>query len=161
MWIAVGSVILVSGLLAGLFEAHVQRVRAWDRPAWLRSRSGRWALALGRRSLLVAGLAALFLGSAPVAILVAGALGSAGGWMRWARSDRYAARRLRSELADRRRAHPAEDEAELLRRIVLERHPEWGKELVARIVHDHPTTQGLARIMVRMERGWTGWRPTS
>lgn len=151
----VGFALVVAGLVTGLIEAHLSRLKAWDRPRWALG-PVRGVLPVVRWIALALGVAVLA-GASPVAAAgVATVL--AAGWarLRWVRSERYVARQLRTAVADLRRRDPDAREHELLGRAVLERHPEWGPELVEQMVRDHPRTPSLARMIARMERGWPG-----
>jgi hypothetical protein len=154
--LAVGSAIVVVGLFMGLIEAHVRRLEAWSRPRWALAPTSRRLFPYARRAVLASGVVVLFLGSIPVAVTVAAGLISIAWWMRWVRSPGYAERRLGSELARWRRDQPGVDDAELLGRILMARHPDWGEDLVARMIRDNPEPAALARIVTRMERGWDG-----
>jgi hypothetical protein len=151
--LAAGGLLIVAGLIAWLYDQRLRELKAWDRPRWALRAAYRTAFSTARRLSVVAGW--LLLASAsPAAAAVVGVV-IVGGWLRirWVRTDGYTARRLRAEMATLRRRHPECDEGELLGRIVLARHPEWGSELADRIVTDNPTLPGLARVLNRMERG--------
>ena len=155
MRLTAGVVLIVSGLVGWLYDAHLGRQRTWDRPGWSLRPIPRGIFAVTRRVAVVAGWL-LILDTSPWAgAVVAAVLVGAWGRMRFVRSDRYTTRRLEVELAALRRREPSADEHELLARVVLAHHPQWGAELVAQIVRDHPTPAGVARVVARMERGWS------
>jgi len=148
-----GIALVAVGLAGWLHHTHLRTLRAWDRPAWF-LRPGATALYTAARwAAAVAGWILMALGSRRVAGLAAAAIAAAWAFRVWVRSERHMARRLRVDLAALRRREPRRAERDLLARLVLARHPEWGPELVERIVADHPDTGSLARVLARMERG--------
>jgi predicted secreted protein len=68
------------------------------------------------------------------------------------------ARSMRRRQSVLRAAYTGLSERDALRRVILERHPEWGEELVEQMMLDYGTTEELARVMTRMERGFRGFR---
>ncbi len=155
MLLGVGVVLILAGLVAWLYDAHLDRQRAWDRPAWSLRPLARGTFSATRRVLVVVGWISILQASRWAGVVAAVALTVAWSRIRWVRSARSTTRRLRAELDELRRRDPSCEEHELLGRLVLSRHPEWGPELVSQIVQDHPTPEGLARILTRMERGWS------
>jgi len=153
--LGIGIVLVVAGLGVGLAGAHLRRLRAWDRPAWMLRGSSRRLHGLVWRAAVVSGWILIAGESRWMAAWTAAILASVWIWMGWVRSERYGSRRLLKELAALRRSEPSCGDRELLARIVLARHPEWGAELVDRIVSDHPEPRKLARMLARMERGWS------
>jgi len=148
-----GIALVVVGLAAWLHHTHLRRLRAWDRPAWLLHPAAPASYTAVRCAAVVAGWTLMALASPWLAGLTAAAIAAAWALRVWVRSERYVARRLRADLTALRRREPRRPERELLARLVLARHPEWGPELVDRIVADHPDTGSLARVLARMERG--------
>lgn len=155
MLLAGGGLLIIAGLIAWLYDERLRDLKAWDRPGWTRNRLYRAAFPTLRRALVVAGVLLLWATSRPTAIVVSAAI--LGGWarVRWVRTDSHARRRLRTELTTLRRRHPECDDQELLTRLVMAHHPDWGPELAQQIVTDNPELPNLARILNRMERGWS------
>lgn len=147
-----GIVLVMIGLGGWLHHTHLRRLRAWDRPPWMLRPSAGWLYTTARCTAVVAGWILLALESRWLAGLVAASIAGAWGFLLWVRSERHTARRLRRDLAEVRRREPSRAERDILTRLVLARHPEWGPELVERIVADHPDPEGLARVLARMER---------
>ncbi len=154
MWLPCGVVLMVSGLVGWLYDAHLRVQRTWDRPGWSLRPIPRAGFAIARRVLVVAGWILILLASRWAGVVVAVFLIGAWGWTRWVRSDRNTTRRLELELAELRRREPSSDDALLLARVIQARHPEWTGDLVSQIIRDHPTPAGVARILMRMECGW-------
>ena len=65
---------------------------------------------------------------------------------------------MRREFATARRNSPGLPDREILFRLVMQRHPRWGEELIEQMVHDYPTVDRLARMVAKMERGFRGVR---
>jgi hypothetical protein len=154
MVLTVALLAVIAALVMGLLEAHLRRIPAWDRPTWAWRGAGGTAWRILRRALLAVGLALLFVRSWIVGLAAGAILGAAWARMAWVRSVLHARRSLHRAIEESRHRHPGVDDHELCCRAVLERHPEWGPELVDRMVRDHPDLPTLARIVVRMERGW-------
>lgn len=145
-------------LFLWLLGQHLREGRWFDRPGFARHTLFDPLLALLRWSALVAGLALLWRAGPRAAIVVAVILLALAGWRELARSAAMRARTLRRRQSDLRAAHPGLSERDALRRAVLERHPEWGEELVEQMMLDYGTTDEMARVMTRMERGFRGFR---
>ena len=152
MRLLIGIVLVMVGLGGWLHHAHLRRLRAWDRPAWALHAAAGSLYTAARCSAVVAGCILLALESRWLAGLVAAAIAGAWALLLWVRSERHAARQLRRDLAELRRREPSRAERDILARLVLARHPEWGPELAERIVADHPDPERLARVLARMER---------
>ena len=155
MLLAGGGLLIVAGLIAWLYHERLRGLKAWDRPRWTLHGTYRMAFSTLRRVLIIVGWLLMWSTSRAPAIVVGTAI--LGGWarVRWVRTDGYATRRLRTELASLRRRHPECDEPELLSRWIRARHPDWGPELAEQIVADNPGLPDLARILNRMEKGWS------
>jgi hypothetical protein len=48
---------------------------------------------------------------------------------------------------------PAASDVQILIRILHALHPRWGEELIEQIATDNPTPEGVADMVIRMERG--------
>ena len=155
MLLAGGGLLILAGLIAWLYDERLRDLKAWDRPSWTLHRAYRVAFPTLRRALVMAGLLLLWTASRTTAIVVGAAI--LGGWarVRWARTEGYTTRRLRTELSALRRRHPECDDRELLSQLVRARHPDWGPELAEQIVTDNPELPDLVRILSRMQKGWS------
>jgi hypothetical protein len=153
--LAGGGLLILTGLIAWLYDERLRDLKAWDRPRWTLHRVHRLAFSTLRRVCVIAGLLLLWSASTTTAIVVGAAI--LGGWarVRWVRTDRHAIRRLRTDLSTLRRRHPECDDRELLTRVVTAHHPGWGPELAQQIVTDNPELEDLARILNRMKQGWS------
>ncbi len=159
MRLGFGFLILALGLLASLFRISLRERRFFDRPTLARSRffdpllnGARWILILSGIAILasassVAGIAA----SATLLLLVA--------YLRFIRSVWFQKRLLVRDFARIRRERPGAPEQELLFEFTSARHPRWGSELIEQMVADYPTIETLAPMIVKMERGFRGFRP--
>jgi len=150
-----GAILIVAGLLAWLYDERLRTLKAWDRPRWTLDRATRLAFSTLRRMVLVAGWLLLLWSSVTAALVVAAVLLGAWARIRWVRTDAYAVRRLRVDLETLRRRHPDQDETALLTRLVRSRHPDWGPELAEQMVTDYPDLADLARMLNRMQKGWS------
>jgi hypothetical protein len=150
-----GVFLIAAGLVAWLYDERLRTLKAWDRPRWTLDRTTRLAFSTLRRIAVVAGWLLLLRASAAAAATLGVVLLGAWARIRWTRTDAYAARRLRADLAAERRAHPELEDRELLVRLVVSRHPEWGAELAEQMVTDHPSLPDLARMLNRMREGWS------
>jgi hypothetical protein len=158
--LAAGCGFVFAGLLMILLDAHFDRQHAWDRPRFSLSAGYRRLFAPAARTVIVAGLALSSLASpvagAGVGALLLGLLL----WTRWVRSTGYMERRLRREMSDLRVRAPELEEQDLLRIVVLARHPGWGEELAQQIVAEQGSVRGVASVLVRMDRGLSAALPT-
>jgi hypothetical protein len=152
-----GMVLILAGLLAWVAGVHFRARRYYDRPALARNRWFDPIVALLHWVLLALGLIALGRASAPAAAAVAVVLVAAWGYRRFIRSVTFRRFLMRRELAAARRRSPDLPEREILFRLVLQRHPRWGEELIEQMVDDYPTVDQLARMIARMERGLRGF----
>jgi hypothetical protein len=149
-------VLLASGSLTLLLHEHYSTRKAWDRPAWARGALGRNVARAAGWTLLLAG-AVLLAGRSPAAGLVTASIVAATiAWTRWVHSATYLARGLRREVERLRRERPGRSEEELLRDVVLARHPRWGEDLAGQIVAEQRDARRVAEMLVRMERSAGG-----
>jgi hypothetical protein len=153
-----GPALVGLSLFLWLLGQHYREGRWFDRPAISRQPLFDPLLSVGRWSALVAGLALLWRAAPRAAIVMAVLLLGLAGWRELARSAFMRARWLRRRQSDLRAEHPGLSERDALRRVVLERHPEWGEELIEQMMLDYGTTEEMARVMTRMERGFRGFR---
>jgi hypothetical protein len=145
-------------LFLWLLGQHFREGRWFDRPGIARLPLFDPLLAVVGCSVLVAGFALVWRAAPRAAIVLAALLLGLAGWRQVARSAAVRARSLRHRQSDLCAAHPGLSERDALRRVVLERHPEWGEELVEQMMLDYGTTEEMARVMTRMERGFRGFR---
>jgi len=153
-----GLVLVGLSLFLWLLGRHFREGRWFDRPRVARHRLFDPLLAAVGWSALAAGLALLWRAAPPAAIVMAALLLGLAGWRQVAQSAVMRARSMRRRQSVLRAAHPGLSERDALRRVVLERHPEWGEELIEQMLLDYDTTEEMARVMTRMERGFRGFR---
>jgi hypothetical protein len=140
-----------------LVGQHFREGHWFDRPGVARHPLFDPLLAVARWAALAAGLALLWRASPPAAAVTAMLLLGLAGWRLVARSAKMRARSLGRRQSDLRAARPGLSQRDALRQAVLERHPEWGEELVDQMMLDYGTTDDMARVMTRMERGFRGF----
>lgn len=153
-----GVVLVGLALFLWLLGQHFREGRWFDRPSLARHRLFDPLLMVVGWSALAAGLALLWRAAPPAAVVTAMILLGLSGWRQAARSAVMRARSMRRRQSLLRATHPGLSERDALRRVVLERHPEWGEELVEQMILDYDTTEEMARVMTRMERGFRGFR---
>ncbi len=158
MLIAAGLMVLIAGLVCALASIHFKGLRYFDRPELARHPVFDRVLDLAQWILVLAGLGLLARGSRVTFAVVGGLLVLAWGWRRLVRSVPFQARLLRRQCEAMRRQHPGAKENDLLRLLVVRRHQEWGEELIDQMVRDYPSIERLSVMMVRMERGFRGFR---
>lgn len=153
-----GIAAVLAGLFAWLLVAHFRSLRFFDRPSIARHRAFDPTLMALGAGLVLAGL--LLIGSAAPGLGIAAAAGMAAlwGYRRFLRSVAFQRWLLRRDYRALRRRNPDLPESGLLSRLVLERHPSWGEELIEQMVLDYPTFEDIARVVVLMERGFRGFR---
>ncbi len=159
MHLAFGYVILGLGLFGSLVRKNLRERRFFDRPTLARSRLFDPLLNLARWILILAGLFLLAISSAVVASVTAVALSLLVVYTRLIRSVWYQTRLIRRDFERLRRSRPAVPERELLYQMTCSRHPRWGPELVEQMLLDYPTLDKLTPIIVKMEKGFRGFRP--
>ena len=150
--ISAGFGLVVSSLLMGLLESHFRRLRPWDRPRGVLTPAFALVWTPARRVVLVIGLGAILRGSRPAAAATAGALFAMLVYLRWVRSEGHARRHLEKVVEKVRRGRTGGGVAETMRTVLFARHPEWGADLIQRIIDDHPDPRSFARTVVRLER---------
>lgn len=155
---AAGVAMILAGLLAWVVGLHFRARRYFDRPALARNRWFGPIVATLHWLLLAAGLLVLGRSSAPAAIAAAVVLLAGWGYRRFIRSVTCRRFMMRREFAAARRRSPGLPDREVLFRLVMERHPRWGEELIGQMVNDYPTVDQLAPMVAKMERGFRGVR---
>jgi hypothetical protein len=153
-----GSALVALAALAWLAAVNLRERRWFDRPDFARRRMFDPAARLIRWALLLAGLAVLWRASRLAALAASGLFAAAWGWRAALRSVAWRRFVLRRQFAVLRAGLPGVPDEEILERLVLGWHPEWGPELIAQMVHDYRTPEALARVIARMERGFRGFR---
>jgi len=151
-----GALMIASALFAALLEAHYRGKKAWDRPRWTLTATYRALFRPAWILVLVAGLALLALASWIVATAVAAALAAFVAARRRSRSPSVLAGTLEARARSIASRRPDLPHADALVDALLERHPEWGRELAEQIVRDAGDAASVARIVTRMEEGWPG-----
>ena len=158
MSVVLGTALILVSLLAWLVGQHFKARRYFDRPALARNPWFDPIVAVLHWLLLVGGLIVLARASTPAAVAASAVLLGSWGYRRYVRSVLYRRRLMRREFAAAQRRSPDLPERELLFRMVMEKHPRWGEELIEQMVNDYPTVDQLARVMANMERGFRGFR---
>lgn len=152
MELALGVLALAAWSVLWLLEVRWKALAAYDRPRFTHSPAyAVWAGAL-RKALMAAGLLALYAAhwgaaAAALALLL-------GGWVtRQIVTGPLGKRREMQREFDRlKRERPQAADVEILYEVVYARHRRWGPELVQQIVQDHPSVEGAARMVARLER---------
>jgi ABC-type dipeptide/oligopeptide/nickel transport system permease subunit len=152
-----GLVLVGVSLFLWLLRRHFREGRWFDRPRVARHQLFDPLLAVVGWSALAAGLGLLWRAAPPAALVTVALLLGLAGWRQLARSAIMRARSMRRRQSVLRAAHPGLSERDALRRVILERHPEWGEELVEQMMLDYGSTEEMARVMTRMERGFRGF----
>jgi hypothetical protein len=155
---ATGVALILAGLLAWVVGVHFSARRYFDRPALARNRWFDPIVATLHWLLLAAGLIVLGRSSTPAAAAAAAVLLVGWGYRRFIRSVTYRRFLMRRDFAAAQRQSPGLPDREVLFRLVMERHPRWGEELIGQMVNDCPTVDQLARMIAKMERGFRGVR---
>jgi hypothetical protein len=160
-----GTAALVPGAGLCLFAAgawllgrHFGEAPFYDRPRFARLPGFDGALAVLRWLAFVLGLGLLWRGSGKAAAAVVALFLAAWAWRGVVRSHVWKRRLMRRDYDRLRRSRPDLEERDLLIQVVLLHHPRWGEELIAQMVLDYRTLDGLARVVARMERGFRGFR---
>jgi uncharacterized membrane protein YgcG len=158
MKLAAGFALLLAGLLGMLLSIHLRNLRFFDRPAPARIR-GFDRLLDAVKWILVAGGMWLITSVSRIAAVSAGAVLLAA-WVRHrvVRGFAHQTRRLRREFEELKRARPGLDDGQVLCLLAARRHPRWGPELIEQMALDYPTIDSFAVMVVKMERGFRGFR---
>jgi len=154
MRILVAALLILAGLFTGLFSVHVARRKAWDRPRWTLHPAYGMAWPALRWVLLGAGIALLAVESRAALGVAVVLLSALGGWLAWVRSSRHALGRLRQEIAVLESRFPRTPRVDLATRVLAGWHPEWPPEVIRQLAEENPELEDVARLLVRMERGW-------
>lgn len=150
-----GVVLCLLAAGAWLFGRHVGEARWYDRPRFARVPGFDAALAAIRWLAFGAGLVLL---SRPAGAAVLLLFLAAWGWLGMVHSHAWKRRLMRRDYDRLREARPDLEERDLLVQVVLLHHPRWGEELIAQMVLDYRTLDGIARVVAKMERGFRGFR---
>lgn len=156
---AAGAFLVLSGLLLSVWLERLRGLRWFDRPDTTRHRGFDRAASIVRWLAIATGIALLARASSFVARAVLAALALLWAYRRLIRSLRFQAWLLRRDYRTLRGRRPGVPEREVLLELVRRRDPRWGEELIEQMVSDHPDVGSLVRIVVRMERGFRGFRP--
>jgi hypothetical protein len=148
-----GFAALALSLLMGLWMEHVRERPVYERPAILLRPLFSLAWGPSRWILFAAGLILVSRASLALAAGVAAFLTLLRAWKGYLGSRRYRLRMIRRAFEKERARDPAASDAQILQRILHSLHARWGEELIEQMVADNPTPEGVARMVVRMERG--------
>ncbi|MFQ5877093.1 MAG: hypothetical protein ACE5JH_05310 [Acidobacteriota bacterium] len=159
MRLAAGFVLLIAGLVAGLWRANLRARPFFDRPTIARRPGFDRLLSSSRWVLILTGLLIQLAAAPAVGAAVIGILAPAWAYHLAIRSVWFQRRLLRRQFDVLRKESPDAPEREILFRLAYSRHPRWGEELIEQMVLDHPSFDEFARIVVLMERGFRGFRP--
>lgn len=158
-----GALVLGAGLClfaagAWLLGRHFGEAPFYDRPRFARVRGFDGALAVLRWLAFALGLVLLGRGSHGAAAAATALFLGAWAWRGVVHSHAWKRRLMRRDYDRLRRSRPDLEEHDLLIQVVLLHHPRWGEELIAQMVLDYRTLDGVARVVARMERGFRGFR---
>jgi hypothetical protein len=154
-----GALLILAGLGLSVWLERLRSLRWFDRPDAARHRGFDGAVSLLRWLLILLGLAALGRVSRPAAYGALAILSVLWGYRRFIRSVGFQRWLLLRDYRALRRERPGAPEQAVLLELVRRRDPRWGDELIEQMVSDYPDAGALARIVVRMERGFRGFRP--
>jgi hypothetical protein len=155
---ATGIVLILAALLFWVVGMHFRARRYFDRPTLARNLWFDPIVVILRWLLLAAGLIVLARSSPPAAVAAAAILTAGWAYRRLIRSVAFRRWLMRREFATARRNSPGLLDREILFRLVMQRHPRWGEELIEQMVHDYPTVDRLVRMVAKMERGFRGFQ---
>lgn len=148
-----GFACLAASLLMGLWLEHVRERPVYERPSvlirrafWLMWSPARWIL-------FAAGWLMMALSVPGTAAGLALVLAALWCWKLYLKSRRHRHRMIREAFLRERERDPAASDVQILRRILHSLHGRWGEELIEQLVADNPTPEGVADMVVRMERG--------
>jgi len=144
---------VVLSLLMGLWMQHIRERPVYERPGFLIDPRFRRVWTPARWLLFVTGGLLLVRASRPAAASLALLLLALLSWKRYLGSRRHRSRMIRRAFEEERGRDPSAGDLEILERILKTFHPRWGNELIEQIVLDNPTPEGVAGMVVRMERG--------
>jgi hypothetical protein len=140
-------------LLMGLWVQHVRERPVYERPSFMIHPSFWRIWVPARWSLFAGGFILLARASVPATSALALTLVALGSWKRYLASRRHRRRMIRRAFEKERARDPSASDAQILQRILRSLHGRWGDELIDQIVADDPTPEGVAAMVVRMERG--------
>jgi hypothetical protein len=160
MLLAAGYALLILGLAGMLLAAHLRSLRFFDRPSLARLPRFDPILDAVKWLLVAAGLGLIGRGSLPAAVLTGAALAALWGYRAVLGSTGFRTRRLKRDFEALRRRRPDLGYEQALFELAWRRHPRWGPELIEQMVRDYPAIESFAVIVVRMERGFRGFRTT-
>ena len=140
-------------LMLGLWWAGIRERPVYERPAFLIRPWFPPSFRLLRGLLFVLGWALAVSSSPRAAAALALALLVAAAWKKLVASRGYRRRMFRRAFEAERKRDPSAGDVQILRRILHTLHPRWGDELIEQIATDQPTPEGVADMVVRMERG--------
>jgi hypothetical protein len=149
---AAAFVLVFIGFFMGVHSAAIASRPPHKRPRYAQGRFFRLLWPVCRYTLVLAGLITAAAVSRPYAAVLLGALLTAWARRRYVRSAIYTKKMLRAAFVDLCKKDPATPREELLAFLIQSRHPRWDPEMIAQMVGDHPTVDGLLDSLVRLER---------
>jgi hypothetical protein len=153
-WFGVlGFLFITSFLLMGLWLEHVRERPVYERPVVLIQPGFSLAFRLARWALFVLGWGLAALAWPRASCLLALALASLWCWKEVMRGRGQRRRMIRRAFEREKSRDPSATDAQILQRILHAMHPRWGEELIEQIAADQGTPEGVADMLVRIERG--------
>jgi len=140
-------------LLMGLWMQYVRERPVIERPGFLVRPGFRLMWTPARVFLFLGGGLLLARAFPPAAALLALLLAAAWSWRRYLESRAHRRRMFRRAFDREKAGDPSTADELILRRLLASLHARWGEELIEQIVADNPTPEGIADMVVRMERG--------
>jgi hypothetical protein len=148
-----GLALVIGYLLQGLWLEHVREKPVYERPRLL-SRPRFWmGYTFVRAALFLLGWGLLIRVSLPGALVLASILACAWMWKRTVQGRPHRHRMIRRAFEREKARDPAASDVQVLSRILHALHPRWGEELIEQIAADNPTPEGVADMVIRIERG--------
>lgn len=148
-----GLALVIGYVLLGLWLEHVREKPVYERPRLL-SRPRFWmGYSILRAALFLLGWGLLLRVSLPYALVLASILAGAWMWKRTVQGRPHRHRMIRRAFEREKTRDPAASDVQVLSRILHALHPRWGEELIEQIAADNPTPEGVADMVIRIERG--------
>jgi hypothetical protein len=148
-----GFAAVACSLLMGLWMQHVRERPVYERPAILIRPAFRMIWSPARWLMFATGVAALGRASLAAAVVLLSVLAALAAWKRYLMSRHHRHHMIRAAFLKERARDPSASDVQILQRLLAALHARWGEELIEQIVLDNPTPEGVADMVVRMERG--------
>jgi hypothetical protein len=148
-----GLALVIGYLLLGLWLEHVREKPVYERPRLLSRPRFLMGYSILRAALFLLGWGLLLRVSLPCALVLASILAGAWMWKRTVQGRPHRHRMIRRAFEREKARDPAASDVQVLSRILHALHPRWGEELIEQIAADNPTPEGVADMVIRIERG--------